>query len=76
MAGAVVAGAHKNFADAAEAMTGTMKKKFAPQPAAVRTYNRLYALYRRLHDIYGTKAYSENLFDVMKELLAIRDQTR
>jgi L-ribulokinase len=76
MAGAVVAGAHKNFADAADAMTGTMKKKYVPNPAAVRTYHRLYALYRRLHDIFGTKSYSENLYDVMKQLLAIRDEAR
>jgi L-ribulokinase len=76
IAGAVVGGAHKSFADATAAMTGTMKKKFVPNPAAVKTYNRLYALYRRLHDIHGTKAFSENQHDVMKELLAIRDEAR
>ena len=30
--------------------------------------------YKRLHDIFGTKGYAENLHDVMKELLNIRDE--
>ena len=76
MAGAVVGGAHKSFTVAAGAMTGTMKKKYIPNTAAVKIYNRLYALYRRLHDIHGTKAFAENQYDLMKELLAIRDEAR
>ena len=76
MAGAVVGGAHPNFAEAAVAMTGTMKKKFLPNPKNVAIYERLYRQYRRLHDIHGTSAHSENLHDLMKELLTVRDEVR
>jgi len=80
MAAAVVAGkangGYDNFADAAQAMTGVRAEKFEPIPENKAIYDRLYKLYRRLHDIHGTKEASENLFDVMKELLAIRDETR
>lgn len=76
MAGAVVGGAHPNFAEAAAAMTGTLKKKFLPNPTNVARYDRLYRQYRRLHDIHGTTGHAENLHDLMKELLALRDEVR
>ena len=80
MAGAVVAGeaagGHATFASAARAMTGVLAKRFRPRPAAVRTYERLYGLYKRLHDSFGTRTYAKNQFDVMKELLNLRDQVR
>jgi L-ribulokinase len=80
MAGAVVAGkaagGYDTFADASAAMTGVKERKFKPTAANVETYNRLYSMYRRLHDAFGTKAYSGSLYDVMKELLDIRDSVR
>jgi L-ribulokinase len=80
MAGAVVAGAarggHADFASAARAMTGVLDRVFRPEPGAAAVYGRLYALYRRLHDLFGTKGYAENQFGLMKELLAIRDEAR
>ncbi len=80
MCGAVVAGSanggHDNFADAAANMTGVLDQKYVPNSGNSRIYDRLYKLYRRLHDIYGTRDYSDNLSDVMKELLAIRDEVR
>jgi L-ribulokinase len=47
-----------------------------PNPRHVRIYDRLYRLYRRLHDIFGTQTYTDNLYDLMKELLDIRDKVR
>ena len=80
MAGAVVAGAdkggHADFDAAAAAMTGVLEQRFEPQPAAVETYNRLYALYKRVHDIFGVREEVSGGSDVMKELLAIRDEVR
>jgi L-ribulokinase len=80
MAGAVVAGkaagGYDNYADAARAMTGVKAKRFAPKAEAHEIYNRLYAMYRRLHDTFGTREHSENLFGVMKELLDMRDDVR
>lgn len=80
MAGAVVAGkAHGGydcFEDATPVMTGTLDRKFIPNPDSQRIYDRLYTQYRRLHDTFGTKQSQENLFSVMKELLSIRDEVR
>jgi len=50
-----------------------------PQPpvtdpqCATRTYKQLYRIYRKLHDALGTKEWNGNLYDVMKELIEIRD---
>jgi L-ribulokinase len=80
MAGAVVAGkargGHDGFAAAAEAMTGVLDQTFQPDPGNVQVYERLYRLYKRLHDVFGTRDYAENQFGVMKELLEIRDEAR
>ncbi len=80
MAGAVVAGkaagGHDDFTSAAKAMTGVQDVKYAPDPGRAVVYDRLYRLYRQLHDAFGTRQYSANLAHVMKELLAIRDETR
>jgi L-ribulokinase len=80
MAGAVVAGSkaggYDSFDTAAKQMTGVLSKKYRPIPENQKIYDRLFKLYRRLHDIFGTKEYSGNLYDVMKELLAVRDEAR
>ncbi len=80
MCGAVVAGrkagGHDTFAQAAKAMTGTHPTRFNPNRHNVKIYARLYALYKRLHDLYGTRDYAANQFMLMKELLTIRDEVR
>jgi L-ribulokinase len=42
----------------------------------VAVYDRLYRLYKRLHDVFGTRGYAENQHAIMKDLLAIRDEVR
>jgi len=78
MAAAVVAGSraggHANFDQAAQAMTAVQQKKFTPNPADRKIYDRLYRLYKRLHDAFGTKTADNDLYEVMKELLIIREQ--
>jgi len=80
MAGAVAAGCenggYDDFQQAVDAMTGILDARFEPIKENVATYDRLYPLYRRLHDIFGTRGYAENQFSVMKELLAVRDGVR
>ena len=80
MAGAVVAGkqagGYNNFDEAIEMMTGVRDEKYVPDPKSVDTYNHLYNLYKRLHDIFGTRDYSDNLYDLMKKLLEIRDKVK
>jgi L-ribulokinase len=80
MAGAVVAGqdrgGHRDFAAAARAMTGTRRKVFTPIPAHQAVYDRLYKLYRSLHDALGVPGHPQDLSTLMKDLLAIRDNAR
>jgi len=76
IAGAVVAGAHKNFAAAQKAMTGLKAKVYIPSATAHATYKRLYALYKELHDAFGTTQWRGNLHRVMKELIEIRNRVR
>jgi len=76
IAAAVVAGAYKDYATAQKAMTGLKTKVFKPNAQAHEVYKRLYAVYRRLHDAFGTTEWNGNLFEVMKELIAVRDRTR
>jgi L-ribulokinase len=80
VAGAVVAGkkagGHDNCADAQRAMTGLKLRAFEPNAEAHVVYKELYKLYRALHDAFGTKSFEGNLFEVMKELIAIRNRAR
>ncbi len=76
IAAAVVAGVQPDFDTASQRMTATRPERFLPEPGAVAVYDRLYALYRRLHDIFGTRDYAENQFGLMKDLLDIRDGAR
>jgi L-ribulokinase len=76
MAGAVVAGVYPDFANAAEAMTGVMDTVYVPDPGNQAIYDQLFALYRKLHDLFGTRDYAENQFDLMKQLIRIREDVR
>jgi L-ribulokinase len=80
IAGAVVAGPSKggyaNFDKAVSAMTGLLETVFNPIPANVRIYEKLFKLYRQLHDSFGIRGTKQDLSSVMKELLDIRDQAK
>jgi len=80
IAGAVAAGEEKGgYATFSEAQAKVCRVKdiiFRPQAENHQIYSRLYRLYKDLHDAFGTKEWSGNLFHVMKELLDIRDQQR
>jgi len=80
IAGAVVAGrkagGYDNYADAQKAMTGLKPRVFKPSPGAHQIYQRLYPLYRKLHDAFGTAAGDGNLYSVMKDLIEIRNRAR
>jgi L-ribulokinase len=76
VAAAVVAGAHPDFATAIKAMTGLKDKVYQPDPAAHAVYRELYAIYRTLHDAFGTTGWQGNLSGVMKTLIDIRTKAR
>jgi L-ribulokinase len=68
-------GGYDNIEEAQKAMSGT-GKEFIPNEKNHSVYKRIYSLYKQIHDAFGTKEWSGNLFNVMKELLDIRDKVR
>jgi L-ribulokinase len=76
IAGAVVAGAYPSYAAAQKAMTGLKPRVFRPNPRAREIYQDLFNLYRRLHDAFGVKDVHCSQYEVMKQLLNIRNRVR
>ncbi|MBN2711865.1 MAG: ribulokinase [Planctomycetes bacterium] len=70
--GSIVGGVYRNVEEAQQKMVRLKPKVYKPIKANVKTYARLYPLYRQLHDAFGTSGYSGMLANVMKELIAIR----
>jgi L-ribulokinase len=69
---AVCAGAHPDFATAQAAMTGLRDIVYRPDPENQAIYQKLFSLYRELHDSFGGVTASADLGHVMKDLLAIK----
>lgn len=75
LCGAVVGGAHADLPRAQLVMTGLQETVYAPQPAAVKVYRELHALYQQLHDAFGQPGHHD-LSMVMKDLLRIAEGAR
>ncbi|MGD8499512.1 MAG: ribulokinase, partial [Phycisphaerales bacterium] len=80
IAGAVVAGkesgGYDSFADAQAAMCGIKDVTYKPILENRKVYQKLYVLYRQLHDAFGVQDWSGKLANVMKELLSIKDSVQ
>jgi L-ribulokinase len=76
IAAAVIAGAHKDYAAAQKKMTGLKPKVYKPNAKNHAVYKEIYALYKELHDAFGTQNWNGNLFGVMKKLIEIRSRVR
>jgi L-ribulokinase len=76
IAAAVLAGAHPDFASAEAAMTSLKPESYRPIAGNRAVYDKLYALYRELHDAFGGLSKSADLSGVMKTLLDIKDAQR
>lgn len=78
IAAAVVAGkangGYNSFADAQKAMTGMKEIAYRPITENHKVYQQLYVLYKQLHDAFGTADYKESLYNVMKDLLDIKEK--
>ncbi len=78
IAGAVAAGKEKGgyatVPEAQAAMCGVKEKTFVPIAENHSIYQKLYKLYKQLHDAFGLESYSGTLANVMKELLVVKDQ--
>ncbi|NIM98078.1 MAG: ribulokinase, partial [candidate division Zixibacteria bacterium] len=79
MFGAVAAGKQLSgfscIEEAQSVMTGT-KEVYEPNEKHKEVYQELYRLYRQLHDAFGTSEWSGSLYNVMKDLIAIREKQR
>ncbi|NMB45398.1 MAG: ribulokinase [Firmicutes bacterium] len=69
-------GGHAAVEAAQAAMGGLKERQFEPIPTNVKTYNKLFGMYKELHDIFGTDGYEANLYHIMKDLLDLRDAVR
>jgi L-ribulokinase len=80
IAGAVVAGkesgGYDDFAEAQSAMCGIKDVTYKPIPENNQVYQRLYTLYKQLHDAFGLQEWSGKLANVMKDLLKIKDSVK
>jgi L-ribulokinase len=78
IAGAVVAGKAKggydNFNDAQRHMTSLKDVVYKPNPENRLVYNRLYAVYRQLHDAFGGVTRNADLSQAMKELIRVKQE--
>ena len=74
--GAVAAGAYPSVESAQARMTGVKETVYTPIAANVVAYARLYQIYKRLHDAFGTNSFHGSLSEVMKQLIAIRREAR
>ncbi len=80
IAGAVVAGrsagGYDGFQQAIDAMTGVQEKVYQPDKASAGVYETLYRLYKQLHDAFGIAGNKQDMSNVMKDLLSLRDEVR
>ena len=77
--GAIAAGkaasGYATVPEAQAALCGT-RLEYQPIPGSQAVYAEMYKLYRQLHDGFGTAKWNGSMFNVMKDLLALRDRQR
>ncbi|MCS6969293.1 MAG: ribulokinase [Cytophagales bacterium] len=73
--GVVAARNIANPAEVIEKLAVKASKVYKPQPEAQAVYTRLYQLYSQLHDAFGRQGHVASLYQVMKELLKIKEST-
>ncbi|HEX4795854.1 MAG TPA: ribulokinase [Humisphaera sp.] len=67
-------GGHADFGTAIAAMSGVQPRVYNPDSSHAAVYERLFRLYRQAHDAFGITGHKADLSNVMKDLLAIRDE--
>ena len=63
----------KAFEEAFAAMCGVKDVTYKPDPESHRIYQKIYELYRQLHDSFGLADHQSCLGNVMKQLLEIKE---
>jgi L-ribulokinase len=64
-----------NIDKAKDTMTG-INNTYNPIPENHERYKEIYMLYKQLHDGFGTDKHNVSYYNVMKDLLSIRDKAR
>lgn len=72
IAGSVMAQVHPSYTAAQAAMTSVRDTQYVPIETNRQAYDRLYALYRTLHDSFGGLQASADLTGVMKDLIDLK----
>lgn len=73
--GAISAGEFNNVSSAQSVLTA-IKRTYEPDSKNHEIYQKIYTLYSKAHDAFGTRDWSGNMHNIMKDLLEIRDQQR
>ena len=69
-------GGYQTWDEAQRRMTSLKTKRFEPRPAATKTYDELYGIYRELHDAFGgVPGAHPDLGSLMKRLLIVKEQS-
>ncbi|MGE5608231.1 MAG: ribulokinase [Bacillota bacterium] len=78
IAAAVVAGkdrgGYADFPSAIAVMGGVQPRVYTPDHRHAAIYERLFRLYRQAHNAFGIAGHKADLSNIMKDLLAIRDE--
>jgi L-ribulokinase len=74
--GAVAGGVYNDTGSAQKRMAGVKSKVYKPNKAHARAYAELYAMYKDMHDAFGTPRFRGKLNGAMKKLIGIRDRAR
>jgi L-ribulokinase len=67
-------GGYKNFPEAQRKMTRIKDVAYKPDPARQKVYDRLYQLYRQLHDAFGGVSAQVDLKHIMKDLIRLKEE--
>ena len=67
-------GGYKSFPEAQRKMTTIKEIIYKPDPARQKIYDRLYRLYRELHDAFGGVSSQVDLKHVMKDLILLKEE--
>lgn len=76
IAAAVCAGIHPSIEEAIKAMTSPSNRIYYPREKESEIYDRLYSMYKNLHDAFGKEGQTIDVFPVMKGLLQLKEEVR
>ncbi len=72
--GAIAGGYFKSVQQAQQKICRFQKNFYLPREENKIIYEKLYQIYKQLHDSFGTPDYNKRLYNVMKDLLEIKKQ--